>query len=81
MWGCTCVSAGTHRVRKRVSDRWNWSYRWWRTTECGCQEPNSGPLQEDQESFNPEPPLQHFFILNFETFSLVSSRLALNLNF
>lgn len=37
---------------------WNGTYRWLWATQYGHQEPNLGPLQEQQETLTAEPSLQ-----------------------
>lgn len=37
---------------------WSWSYRCLEDPSCGCWEPHSGPLEEQQEILAAEPSLQ-----------------------
>lgn len=58
MYWCVQTSVDAIGGWRRHWVPWNWSHRWLKTAPHGCQEPKSGPPQEQQALLTAEPSLQ-----------------------
>ena len=57
---CVCICMGASGGRRgNQTPAWRRNHRCLQVTQCGCWEPNSGPLQVQQALLTTEPSLQH----------------------